>query len=554
MYYCHRHCSGQQHRSQDCPDNNHATCFEKHLPPVPSARTIHIPIEAIHPWCIAQIIYSAEDYDEQQEYHNNNQRVEWFRIEQKGWTSGPEPVLRVSQRFDKIWRAAYPIGKAQYPSLVSFMGNTGVGKSTLVRAMMMVGVIEGMRDSASANDGTELHWLNEDVVIECRAKGPVTRPNLADLASVATSAGVHLYHDSVIVRVPSTVDEQVTENVSVLFADCEGFYGDRPTALGGTTLQVPNIRSGLRSRSGSDTSIAGSYRSSAAEDITEQDVQKSLGYKEIPIKAPSLRGRSKSGAELFYARYLYAFSDVVVFVTQSPQSLGSELGEFLTWIAKAEKHLIPPRSPRTLVIVINKRDHHAPQYYSETYLKDKMFDGLGDHKIWESSDELNALKEEHDREFIALADRITNNEKFFRLFFQNVRICYIPEKTKDVAEKQYEQYKVLRDMVMSGSKQSQITRSERWSRYDVPTVSQLLDKAFWHFATRDTAFDWNTAAGKDNPTPISLSGHIAHLLRHTGTSKAQLLRFVDVLSICLIIHEYRETIHGEPNHQPKDCR
>jgi hypothetical protein len=55
--------------------------------------------------------------------------------------------------------------------------------------------------------------------------------------------------------------------------------------------------------------------------------------------------------------------------------------------------------------------------------------------------------------------------------------------------------------------------STAWTRYDVPSMTHVFNRPFEHFAELDQAFDFHVAARKDNPTPISIPGHIANLLR-----------------------------------------
>jgi len=551
-YYCLKHCSDEKCRhAVDCELPGHTTCWDSIGHAKPSRRAQHVQRDAVTAWCIEQTMYSESNEIKQLQNHNNDREALWFCVNQAIWTSprGPEPCLQVSQRFEKLWQSQSPLlrGKQKFPSFVSFVGPTGVGKSTLVRATMMVGAVEDMRQHPYSSRASD-YWLNERRLSECRSKGPVTRSNHATLQMKPTSEGVHLYQDSTIQSVQYEEHGRDTENVTILLADCEGFNADTTqTSAARSQLNLPLINSkGLR-RSDSVTSQRSS-RTTATESPEPEEIRASLRYdKIIPIQAPRLRKKGKDGAELFYARYLYAFSDVVTFVTDKLQSLGSELRKFLEWIAKAEKWALPPKSPRTLIVVINKADSFNDKYYSESFLKEQMFNDLANQRIWESSDELQALKDMHDKPLPSKFGRITDNVMFFRLFFQDVRICYIPQRGKDPVQgdqKLYDQYQVLRQMIVKGSEQGQKARSSTYSRYDVPAVAHLLDKAFDHYANSDDPFDFHAAARKDNPTPISLAGHISNLLRHMGTRTGDLSQMVDLLAVCLLSHEFRQTDQG----------
>ena len=75
-------------------------------------------------------------------------------------------------------------------------------------------------------------------------------------------------------------------------------------------------------------------------------------------------------------------------------------------------------------------------------------------------------------------------------------------------------------------------------------MSHLLTKAFYHFADSNEPFNFYKAARKDHPTPLSISGHMANLLRHIRTSQAKLANFADVVAVCLISYVYRHFIRG----------
>lgn len=552
-YYCIKHCSSEEcQHAVDCTLPGHASCWDSESHAKPSKRRQHVPRDAVAAWCIEQIMYSESNEVRQQQHHISDREALWFSVNHAGWTSprGPEPCLQVSQRFEKLWQSQANLlqGTQKFPSFVSFVGPTGVGKSTLVRAMMMTGAVEDMRHQQLASRTSD-HWLNERRVWECRTRGPVTRANHATLQMKPTSEGVHLYQDSTIQRVRYDEQGRDAENVTILLADCEGFNADT-TLTSAARTQLNNALTPPRGMRRSDSvSSQSTFRASSVEPPEANEVRANLRYHRIiPIEAPHLRKRGRDGAELFYARYLYAFSDVVTFVTDKLQSLGSELRKFLEWIARAEKSALPPRSPRTLIVVINKADTHSDQYYSESFLKDQMFNDLANQRIWESSEELQSLKDKHDKPILSRVGRITDNMMFFRLFFQDVRICYIPQRGKDPEQgdqRLYAQYQVLRHMIVKGSKEGQAARSSSYSRYDVPQVAHLLDKAFDHYATSDEPFDFHAAARRDNPTPISLAGHISNLLRHTKTDPRDFDRIADLLAVNLLTHEFRETDQGK---------
>lgn len=457
------------------------------------------------------------DDETQRRLHEADREAEWFRVTLATLTpQGAEPLLQISDRFRKSCnpgRGNY-WSLQQYPSLVSFIGDTGVGKSTLVRAMLTIGVIEEMVKSA------QVDWTN---LFNCQTYGPVARTTSAKLAMLPTSVGVHLYRDQTLLKVP--MDAGSVEDVPILFADCEGFSaGSMITDAERSTLTEVRSTSS-RQRSGSSPS------------------QNPLINREIVIKAPEFKDKGKESAELFYARFLYAFSDVVVFVVNEDQKMKREMQRLLEWAVSAVKSSVNRNSPKTLLVVRNAPRMHDDNFYDDTDLKNDMFRHFG--QVWDDSKILTDYKGAHDDKCTRWGDKIHNNEDYFGLFFRQTTICYIPSTQNASATRLYGQYRHLRQVVVDGVLIGQQVRSNSWTRYDVPSMTHLLNRAFEHFAEFDKPFDFHTAARKDNPTPISIPGHVANLLRHLGTTAEQLENFEIIVAVCLVTYIYRSFDFGK---------
>lgn len=154
------------------------------------------------------------------------------------------------------------------------------------------------------------------------------------------------------------------------------------------------------------------------------------------------------------------------------------------------------------------------------------------------------FKRKHDQDSKYVQSEIHSNDDFIRIFFQDVEFCYIPLNIRAPATEVFDQYVQLRNLVVSATKRAQQVRSASWTRYDVPTMSNLLSRAFDHFSRSSEPFDFYTAARKDNPTPVSLPGHIANLLRHMKTSTNGLDSFAKIVAVCLISYVCRNFNQG----------
>ncbi|KAL3422515.1 hypothetical protein PVAG01_06671 [Phlyctema vagabunda] len=192
------------------------------------------------------------------------------------------PIFQDYERYSKIMASSRTTGiKVRFPQLVSFIGQTGAGKSTLVKMLI------DHQDSAAEERPTGTS----------KFPSPVTG-SIND--NIPTSGDVHLYSD------PATY----ISDKPILYADCEGLDGGE------------NIPRGARFKIRDDAAPPASRSHSSHNDPNfrkklrkaTHSTQRDLAW----ANSPETRKREYAVTQL-YPRLLYTFSDVVVFVLRNPK-------------------------------------------------------------------------------------------------------------------------------------------------------------------------------------------------------------------------------------------
>jgi hypothetical protein len=234
-----------------------------------------LPHEKTDPYVAKKIggVLNPQLKEEQREQlHHDDIDTTWFGVEREGHE---RPMFQDYGRYADLVAGVKDLrlgsvstlsessdhSEALYPSLVSFVGETGAGKSSLIKLII---------DLKS----------DEDEPFETPVVGAAGR-------DVATSEDVHLYLD------PESSESQAP----LLFADCEGLNGGERDPVGARLKRkmVPS----QKSKSG------GRRKPTSERELVWADTAKK-------------QSRDFAVAHL-YPRLLYTFSDVIVFVVKNPR-------------------------------------------------------------------------------------------------------------------------------------------------------------------------------------------------------------------------------------------
>ncbi|TKA79469.1 hypothetical protein B0A55_04232, partial [Friedmanniomyces simplex] len=266
-----------------------------------------VPHEKTNPHVVRRLketLNPTRDPEEIQKLHEQDASTKWFGVARD--LTG-RPNFEDYGRYASLMSSISPIEGLgnRYPQLVSFIGVTNAGKSSLIKMLVNHDV-----------DGVD---LGNRALFPSPVVGSVVNDTLP------TSGDVHLYAD------PATHAEQLP----MLFADCEGFEGGERTPLG--------ARSRRRARS----------------DPTREDFAKPGNVHSRPIEWANTEAtrQREFAVTALYPRLLYTFSDCVVFVLRNAKTFQSAvLTKLLDWgVAALEKSINQPALPHC-VVALNGTD------------------------------------------------------------------------------------------------------------------------------------------------------------------------------------------------------
>lgn len=172
---------------------------------------------------VEAVTHSEKEESKLRALHGKDKFARWFsvNVEKEG------PQLWLYDRFIRLCdpsRTGNRDTENHYPTFVSFIGNTSAGKSTIVRAMLLLGLLDPPTNTQ-----------NLDLVKQAKEGErhmPVPRSGNPDHRTDPTTFGVHLYPDDppkVGLRrngeIPSSPKATANKAAQypLLFADCEGF-------------------------------------------------------------------------------------------------------------------------------------------------------------------------------------------------------------------------------------------------------------------------------------------------------------------------------------------
>jgi hypothetical protein len=396
----------QQHRT---------SCWDNHIPPnAAKVAAKHRMADPLPELFVKVVTYSEADKQKLRQLHEQDENARWLKIRRD---DAGRPDLFIYDRFMHECDRSQSGNKEtthHYPSFVSFIGDTSVGKSTLVRAMLVLGRLYSPNVNSSDQSFSDEAAINKlRMIREEGTYGPVTRSGNIGHLTDPTTSGVHLYRD---VGKAMFKDSHRASNppgrsqYPMLLVDCEGFRAGEAM----TNAERMEYEPGVDSRGRFLSTVANHRGRSVSR-------QKNL-LSQIPVLAPCYGSSGKDGVDLFYARFLYAISDVIIFVTKEDQRIQSELTRVLEWASAAVLKSLNHPSRKTLIIVRNMPSFHDPALYNRDGLEEIYL--RGHPNLWDDSPMLQEFVEGYNRQEERFELRITSNRRLYEVLFYKITCCW----------------------------------------------------------------------------------------------------------------------------------
>ncbi|KAE8453842.1 hypothetical protein EG329_007618 [Mollisiaceae sp. DMI_Dod_QoI] len=397
----------------------------------------------------ATLEVNTSDY-QQQELHVEDQNTTWFGIDEENG----EPTFRDYGRYAALM-ASFPKLQADrcYPGLVSFVGPTGAGKSALVKLLIEL-------------DNPTGEWSETPVV------------GRVDDGLSPTSGDVHLYPDP----------KSFNTNRPFLYADCEGIQG------GDRLPKAAKARNRL-------AKFAHKAQKNAVFRNVHYMSNRSLKW----AKGDEEKKRREFAVTNLYPRLLYTFTDVVVFVLKTQQSIEKIIVQLLDW-AKivAETSSNQPTLPHA-IIALNA---------SANKIDGSRWD-IAKSTEWLLTEVQPALTQNLDlQRYVRLWKRkgleITSVEQLLSQYYSSFRVIHIPENGRPELIRQ--QVSKLYHEIARAAEESHEHKKHQRMLLSSSDLQCYLHYAFdWFSNVLDRPFDFIQASFWNNSIPLDFAGNITKL-------------------------------------------
>ncbi|KAF1847324.1 uncharacterized protein K460DRAFT_278260 [Cucurbitaria berberidis CBS 394.84] len=453
------------------------------------------------------ILTPPKEHLTQEALHREDEDTTWFGLARD---KDNKAILQDYGRYTAIMAESYTGDyQSRYPQLVSFIGQTGAGKSTLIRML-----IEQQETIQRARG-----WKFPSPVVGSLAHG-----------NVPTSGDVHLYSD------PSTYSSEYP----ILLADCEGLEGGENIPI---SAQYRESSSTVTEKKAKDKDSKLKDKDSKPKTFISRGINSSR--RELKwATCPEKKKRQYAVTEL-YPRLLYTFSDVIVFVLRNPKTFESTvLSTMLNWARSSiEKSLNQPTLPH-VVIALNVTDTRIDEqaWDPEHATRSLMADVAGAVDRDPNYKELKTF-------WVARGKTIATMQDLLECYYSSITVVRIPGDGRYMMINT--QVQTLHDTLSRRCKESFNAKRRSRMLSTSENLNIYLQSAFDHFSNDlDTPFNFMDVSFQINPIPLDLGGNILKLAVAMMPWFSSPWTIFEELSFmvasCILLDCVRQNLRGPP--------
>lgn len=404
---------------------------------------------------LESILTPSQDPAEVQRLHQEDERTKWFGVarDETGQTIFEDYGRYATLVSDTAQTA---VNENRYPQLVSFVGVTNAGKSTIVKLLIQRSVAGGSKGFNAA------------------FPSPVVGSVLDDTRT--TSGNVNLYIDPA----------KHLDLLPTFFADCEGFEG------------------------GEHAPIGSQYHEHIRKDA-DGAPEPWVNTRPVQWADKDEYRRREYAVTVLYPRILYSFSDCVVFVLRNPKTFGSAaLTKLLDWGAAAlEKSINQPALPHCIVALNDSHPALDEKQWDIEYATQSLLSSVGT-----ALDGVEGVPQF--RKLAAywrsLGRVIHNIEDLILCYYASFKVVRIPAAPHYTMISQ--QIEKLYTTIRADCEASHETKRQARLLTNAEEFNLYLQSGFDHFASHiDVPFNFMQVSLMRNPIPKDFGGHILQLCR-----------------------------------------
>ncbi|KAK6535567.1 hypothetical protein TWF694_002021 [Orbilia ellipsospora] len=492
------------------------TCWPEYIPhksgrknPIRGIRLQkHEPIDPVVEAKLDRILEPQITEYEQESLLDQDEDTAWFAVVKD------ESDDLIFQDLGRYGNLVAGLHKKSHPALVSFVGPTGSGKSTLIKMLM------------------ELDYAGVQPY-----ETPVVK-SAACFGTLPTSGDVHLFCD------PHTCKPD--SDRPILYADCEGLEGGERTPLGSRTLKREKIQKKLSKLSDPKRSRDQDPKQEIKPSFSRRSrTNHQSSERELKWANSDMTRRREFVVSELYPRILYTFSDVVVFVIKETNKLESVIERLLMWAAAAlEKSSNQPILPHAIIAMNSIPNEAADPFWD---INTTTSDVLNEVNLEFTR---NPKFKPYIRYWEERNTRVSSVWGLLHLYYDSVKVIRIPRKGRSTLIK--EQVIRLYNEIKICVQHSHRMKRERRMLMTARTLQTHLQSAYDHFANSlDTSFDFVKATFAHSPIPSDFGGNILKLILAVkknyavGKDGAQIFRMVGpMIASCIMLDAARQRIAG----------